>query len=55
MGIKFWNKHLDRRISITGSGADYVSVKELLNAKLSEVGGGGGREKGACSKSSRIR
>ena len=37
MGAKFWEKILDRRISITGDGSDYVSVKDLLRAKVSEV------------------
>jgi len=37
MGVKFWDKVLDRRILVTDKGSDFVSVKDVLNAKISEV------------------
>jgi len=37
MGVKFWDKVLDRRILVIEEGSHYVSVKDILNAKISEV------------------
>ena len=37
LGTKFWESHLNRRISLTKGGENYVSVKQILDMKVNKV------------------
>ena len=36
LGVKFWQKHLDRRIELVNDGKTFVSVKQLLASRVNE-------------------